>query len=51
MQIIVFLGIVNVKFPGNTSCFLSKLKGITYFNVFKKLEDLNTFVLEFDFEN
>lgn len=48
LQIVVHLGLLNVKMPGAVTCFNSTIKGVTYFNVMNFLATLNEWVLPFN---
>ena len=50
LQIIVHLGLCNVKLPGNTTTIISTLKQVTYFKLFGKLAELNKEVFPFDYQ-
>ena len=50
LQIVVHLGLINVKIPGAVTCFNSTVKNITYFNVMNFLADLNEYVLPFNYQ-
>ena len=50
LQIIVHLGICNVKLPGNTTTLISTLKEITYFKLFAKAAEANKVIFDFDFQ-
>ena len=51
LQIVVHLGILNVKIPGAVTCFNSTIKQVTYFNVLNFLAEANEWILPFNIQN
>lgn len=49
LQIVIHLGLLNVKLPGNVTIFNSKLKSVTYFNVLNFVAKANEWVLPFNY--
>lgn len=50
LQVVVHLGLINVKIPGAVTCFNSTVKGITYFNVLNFVAKLNEVILPFNLQ-
>ena len=50
LQIVVHLGLINVKIPGAATNFNSNVKKVTYFNVLNFLAKVNEYVIPFNFQ-
>ena len=50
LQIVIHLGLLNVKIPGSVTCFNSSVKDITYFNCMNFLAKVNEWVLSFNYQ-
>ena len=50
LQIVIHLGLLNVKIPGAVTCFNSIVKNVTYFNCLNFLATVNEYVLEFNYQ-
>ena len=50
LQVVVHLGLLNVKIPGAVTCFNSTIKQVTYFNVLNFMAKLNEWILPFNLQ-
>jgi hypothetical protein len=50
LQIIVHLGMINVKIPAAVTTFMATMKSVTYFNVLNFLAVGNEIVFSFDYQ-
>ena len=50
LQVVVHLGLLNVKIPGAVTCFNSTVKKVTYFNVMNFMAKANEVVIPFNFQ-
>jgi hypothetical protein len=50
LQVVVHLGLLNVKIPGAVTCFNSTIKQVTYFNVLNFMAKLNEWMLPFNYQ-